>query len=116
MCDLFLPATGKWQVSAGGGEYPRWRGDSQELFYMDRASDGRMMAVDVKAGGPTFEAGTPREMFDSGFVNLNHPAYHTYAVSADGQRFLIPRPVTSRAAEIVPPIAVVLNWAEGIAR
>ena len=32
-------------------------------------------------------------LFDSGYVNFTHGLnYHTYAVSPDGQRFLIPRP------------------------
>ena len=35
-------------VSRGGGTAPRWRGDGRELFYL--APNGKMMAVDVKAG------------------------------------------------------------------
>ena len=51
------------------------------------------MAVDVKSSGSTFGFGTPKELFDSDYINLGHVAnYHTYAVSADGQHFLIPRP------------------------
>ncbi len=81
---------------------------------MDRVSSGKLVAIDVKSSASTFEAGTPRELFDSGYVNL--PAaglYHTYAVSSDGQRFLIPRP-ESAAAETQAPIVVVLNWADGV--
>jgi hypothetical protein len=29
----FPGRTGKWQVSTGGGHYPRWRGDGKELFF-----------------------------------------------------------------------------------
>jgi Tol biopolymer transport system component len=51
-----------------------------------------MMAVDINATGSTLQPGTPRVLFDSRYVNLNHPAnYHTYSVATDGQRFLIPR-------------------------
>ena len=82
---------------------------------MDLQGRGRLMAVDVRSNGSAFEAGTPRALFDSIYVPLAHPSlYHTYAVSADGQRFLIPRPVASATQEASPPIAVVLNWAEGI--
>ena len=35
---------GKWQVSTGGGEQPKWRGDGKEIFYL---SAGKLMAVDV---------------------------------------------------------------------
>ena len=54
---------------------------------------GKLMSVKVNPAGPTFEYGDPTELFDSGYVNFAHgPYYHTYAVSPDGQRFLIPRP------------------------
>ena len=88
----FPAGAGRWRVSTSGGVFPRWRGDGRELFFMERATNGKLMAVDVKSSGSTFEAGTPKELFDSGYINLTHVAnYHTYAVSADGQRFLIPR-------------------------
>jgi hypothetical protein len=38
--------------------------------------------------------------------------YHTYAVSPDGQRFLIPRPVAGSGVVGPSPITVVLNWTE----
>jgi Tol biopolymer transport system component len=51
-----------------------------------------MMAVEINASGSTLQPGKPRVLFDSRYVNLNHPSnYHTYSVAADGERFLIPR-------------------------
>ena len=51
-----------------------------------------MMAVDINSTGSTLQPGKPRVLFDSRYVNLNHPSnYHTYSVAADGQRFLVPR-------------------------
>jgi Tol biopolymer transport system component len=110
----FPAGAGNWQVSTSGGVFPRWRGDGRELYYMERASSGQLMAVDVKSSGSAFEAGTPKELFYSGYINLTHVAnYHTYAVSADGQHFLIPRlPNDSEAT--AAPIAVVLNWAAAL--
>jgi Tol biopolymer transport system component len=116
----FPTGDGKWQISTGGGLvgfYPRWRGDGRELFYMDTGAGVMIMAVDVTSSGSAFEAGTPRALFDSGFINQGEGGgrvYHPYAVSADGQRFLIPRPVASVTQDASPPIAVVLNWAEGV--
>ena len=47
-------------------------------------------------------------MFDTEYLNLNHASnYHTFAVSPDGERFLIPRPE--------PDTLVVLNR-EGVSR
>jgi hypothetical protein len=110
----FPVGSGEWQVSTNFGFWPRWRRDGRELFYMDSAVGGKLLAVDVKANGPTFNAGTPRELFATGYVNL--PAggrFHPYAVAADGQRFLIPRP-EQIVAETTLPIVAVLNWAEGL--
>ena len=112
----FPGGPGRWQISTNAGMFPRWRRDGRELFYMSQDSGGTMMAVDVKASGSTFEAGTPKELFDSPYENLPHGGgiYHTYAVSADGQRFLIPHPPSSGAAGLTLSIAVVENWAAGL--
>jgi len=91
---------GKRQISSGGGLSPRWAGN--DLFF--QAPDGKLMAVATK-GGSSFEAGAPVALFDfrpSG--NLIAPYY---AVTKDGQRFLI-----STIVETQPnaPLTVVLNW------
>src|SRR5260370_15311538 len=39
----FLTGSGKWQVSSGGGQEPRWRQDGKELFYV--SAEGKMMVV-----------------------------------------------------------------------
>ena len=64
-----------------------------------------MMSVDVNAGA-AFSAGVPRELFKAaGGPNL---AFGGYAVSRDGQQFLMP----GRDAQAADtwPIIVVLNW------
>jgi hypothetical protein len=74
----------------------------------------RLFSVHVNATASTFEFSEPRPLFDSRYVNTNfgHTGqWNTYAVAADGQRFLIPRAdldLTSALANI--PITVVLNW------
>jgi serine/threonine protein kinase len=112
----FAQGAGKWQISTNGGLFPRWRHDGRELFYMSQASGGKMMAVSVKPNGTTFEAGAPTPLFDSPYLNLQHTGspYHTYAVSPDGQRFLIPHPISGNTNNATMPIAVVINWAEGL--
>ena len=112
----FPTGEGKWQISTNGGTFSRWRGDSKELFYMGVASLGKMISVKVNPAGPTFEYGDPVELFDSGYVNFTHGLnYHTYAVSPDGQRFLIPRPESTGTGDAASaPITVVLNWTAGL--
>jgi len=108
----FPSGEGVWQVSSNWGGAPRWRGDGKEIFYYSAADNGKIMAVPVKAAGNTFEHGVPRELFDSGWFSLPHSTnYHVYDVSRDGQRFLVPRPVSSPSGEnISTPITVIVNW------
>jgi DNA-binding winged helix-turn-helix (wHTH) protein/Tol biopolymer transport system component len=106
----FPSGDGKWQVSTSGGFLPRWRADGKEIFYLSVAPLGKVVAMPVNENGPRIEVGSPQELFDSG-VQL--AIWHSYAVSPDGQRFLISRPVSSFRDDGVPassPISVVLNW------
>jgi Tol biopolymer transport system component len=108
----FPTGDGAWQVSSNGGAAPRWRADGREIFYKSAPNNGKIMGVPVMAAGNTFEHGVPQELFDSGWFSLPHTTnYHTYAVSADGQRFLVARPVSNPTDDKTsPPITVVLNW------
>jgi eukaryotic-like serine/threonine-protein kinase len=101
----FPDARGRWQISSGGGEQPRWRGDGKELFFL--SSDGKMMAAPV-ATGTHFDAGTPVVLFQS---TPRPPVLvydlFVYDVSRDGQRFLINTQVKQTENT---PMSVVLNW------
>jgi Tol biopolymer transport system component len=93
---------GKWQVSTAGGLHPRWRRDGKELFYI--TSDGKVMAVEVRAGA-AFESGTLQALFATSLKNALGPP--SYDASADGQRFLLSRPIGEESS---PPITLVQNW------
>jgi len=101
----FPDAQGKWEISTGGGEQPRWRGDGKELFYL--SSDRKMMAAQVTTGA-TFDAGTPVALFQT---NPRQPISNNdqfvYDVSRDGQRFLINTPIKQAETQ---PMSIVLNW------
>ena len=103
----FPEAHGKWQVSSGGGEQPRWRGDGKELFYL--SADGKLMAMAVKEGA-NFDAGAPEVLFQT---NAREPLATSeqvvYDVSKDGQRFLINTYVKNTDTK---PMTVVLHWGE----
>ena len=97
----FPSGDGHWKISADGGYEPVWRRDGKEIFYL--AYDRNLMAVAVKSD-TAFDAGTPSRMFRT---RVSLPTWaitrNQYAVSADGQRFLI-RGVASL------PLTVVTNW------
>ncbi|MBN1491019.1 MAG: PD40 domain-containing protein [Phycisphaerae bacterium] len=97
---------GKWQVSTGGGVMARWRPDGRELFYI--ASDGKLMAAPIQVAGQSLEAGAPVALF----LTRNMGEKRTqYAVTRDGQRFLINIPVEESTAS---PIIIVTNWTAGL--
>jgi Tol biopolymer transport system component len=104
----FPGAGGKWQISTGGGIYPRWRRDGTEILYF--TPDNRLMAATVNGKGGNFEVGVVKPLFGTRApIGFRYP----YDVSADGQRFLIntlPEQATSA------PITVVVNWTAGLKR
>jgi Tol biopolymer transport system component len=109
------PATaegGQWPISTGGAGAPRWRGDSKELFYVAR---GKMWAVEVSTKGAVLVPEAPKALFDSIGFPPHTDNYFPWAVTRDGQRFLIARRPSELDGEVKPnPIVVVLNWMSGI--
>jgi Tol biopolymer transport system component len=119
------PMGGKWTISKGGGQWPVWRKDGKELFYLFApqargyiSPNGfigarQLMAVDVTTtpSGP-FKFGTPKSMFEM------PPGIAPFA-TIDGQKFLgFMAPGTARTAPEAgaapapsAPITLVLNWA-----
>lgn len=113
----FPPTGAKWQISSGGGTFPRWRGDGKELYYMSNVSGGKIMAVGVGTAGNTFQGGVPKALFESPYFNFAHSTnYHTFAVSHDGQRFLIPHPASKRVLSESLPLSIVVNWTAALRR
>jgi Tol biopolymer transport system component len=97
----FPEGPGKWQVSTEGGQWPRWRGDSKELFFY-RAPD--IVGIDIGVAGGSIQPGVPHMLFTIASPNLTsgHPVdYFRYDVTPDGQRFLMPQPPAS-AGETAP--------------
>jgi dipeptidyl aminopeptidase/acylaminoacyl peptidase len=127
----FPEGPAKQQVSTGASIWPRWRGDGRELYFVSAQG---LMSVAIDTSGPTPRPGVPRGLFPlAGNPNLqgHSDVYHRFAVSADGQRFLISRPgggrgVTGGADAVITQlvdggrggagaaaladITVVLNW------
>ena len=100
----------KWQISTEGGTEPVWNPNGRELFYR---SGEKMMTVDISTQ-PGFAAGKPRMLFEGRYepTPLTTP---NYAVSPDGQRFLMLKPA-QQAEEAPTQINVVLNWIEELKR
>ncbi len=87
---------GPVRVSESGGEWPLWRGDGAELFFMSR---GALMVTEFhdRSDRPV---GSPRTLFTI-------TGSGGYAVTPDGQRFVAIVGVTDPTPL---PATVVLNW------
>jgi len=91
----------KVRISTGGGTDAAWSKNGGELFYL--AADRNLIAVPYRATLTTFEPGASQVLFPVP-GNLVH---RSFAVTGDGRRFLIGKPVDESISE---PITVVLNW------
>ncbi|HEY3456808.1 MAG TPA: winged helix-turn-helix domain-containing protein [Bryobacteraceae bacterium] len=96
----------KLQVSNGGGAQALWRADGAELYYL--TLDGKMMVTETIARA-TLKTGIPKFLFET---SLRHPkpVLDQFAVSPDGQKFLVAEPVE----RVAKPITIVLNWPSAI--
>jgi len=92
------------QLSREGGCQPLWRKDGKELFYLD--TDGEVHSVNLQAGS-VVSAGAPRVLFQSGVVVSCLIAQ--YAVTGDGQKFLMIEPAANGVTESVG-LRLVRNW------
>jgi len=105
----FLGRAGKFQISSNGGAQPRWNKNGKEIFYV--SLDSKMMAALVKLStdGQSLETGTPAALFPVRIAGGPLPGVNKqqYAVSSDGQRFLVNLAVDNGAAS---PITLIYNW------
>jgi eukaryotic-like serine/threonine-protein kinase len=104
----FPAASGKWQVSQGGGIQPAWNRDGRSLFYL--APAGKLMEASVRTKGSAVEIGVPRQLFQIESIPSS-PYDRAYTVAPDRQRFLVNTLLQSGAPE---PLTLVTNWTAGL--
>ena len=133
----FPSGDGRWQLSVNGGDWPRWSKDGRELFFHSLVADrtGAAMtaaafasplhSVAWRAAGPTFTYEPPQPVLGIWALEHAHTGgkYHTYAVSPDGNRFLVFQFVageTTTAALPLPDpgsgLVIATNWTERMQR
>jgi Tol biopolymer transport system component/tRNA A-37 threonylcarbamoyl transferase component Bud32 len=97
----FPKGPGHWQITNDGGTWPRWRGDGKELYF---TIQGAMQSVEIGVAGSSIKPGAIQQVFpipgNPNLLNSTHnvSSYLRFAVSADGQHFLVPQP-----AGVTPP-------------
>jgi serine/threonine-protein kinase len=103
---------GKWQVSEGGGGFPRWSGDGRRLFFRD--SDG-LMSVPIADQGASIEVGAPRRAVKGNFrggvagILMGALRMPDYDVTRDGSHFIMYSP-DAKTAGRAEHVTFVLNW------
>jgi serine/threonine protein kinase len=116
-----FPSAGtKYQLSTAGAAYPRWRHDGKEILFMGVPLPGKISSVTVQPAGEGLKFSSPQLLFDSRYVNWSHQEtgggiYHTFAISADGARLVVPV-ARSSTGDAPSPLTVVLNWMSALRR
>src|SRR5581483_11933438 len=101
----FVPGdalSAKWMVSNGGGSHPEWPGDGQQIYYL--APDKRIMVVPVSTTEGRFRSGVSRTLFQSDIIDDFRARF---AVTSDGQRFLIPIKANGAGSTFA---TIIVNW------
>ena len=115
--EMFVQAfqgSGKWTVASGGGVQPRWRADGKELFYLGPDTSLRAVPITASPDGRSLTVGTPAVLFRAApFSGFTSNARIEYAVSADGERFLVNR---ATEGSTTTPITVVANWTAALSK
>jgi serine/threonine protein kinase len=101
---------GKFQISTNGGAQPRWNKNGKEIFYL--SLDSKMMAtpLTLSLDGQSLETGTRAALFPARVAGGGVSAANNkqqYAVSADGQRFLVNIDASDGSTS---PIIIIYNW------
>jgi hypothetical protein len=129
----FPSGAGLYQISDSGGDWPRWNGNSKEIFFhaIGPAANPSVTAGAIAFGGPLYsvvinvkqtalEKEPPTQVIGFPVLSLAHSggSYHTYAVDPKGDRFLLmqysPSTTVAGNAQIGPDtfsgLTVALNW------
>ena len=96
----FPKGEGRWVISTGGGATPQWRGDGRELFYQ---VNQEIWGVAITTTPTGVDIGATERLFDLGMGSVG------WAVTRDGQRFLVAHAVEGRAPGA---LTVTVNWTE----
>jgi eukaryotic-like serine/threonine-protein kinase len=94
---------GKWQISANGGQQPRWSTDGKALYYMDLTYN--LFSVPVKNTGGSLQFGVVEKLIS----NWSAPQVF-YDVSPDGNKFLLDRV----AQQVNQSVTVMTNFTAGL--
>jgi Tol biopolymer transport system component len=104
---------GKWQISTGGGLFPKWSHNGKELFY--RTTDSKIMVVTYTAFGDSFRADKPQLWSPGQFTELGLFTYN-FDLHPDGKRFAVLKAPGTEQNAVVNKVSFIFNFFDELRR
>jgi Tol biopolymer transport system component len=103
---------GKWQISTGGGLYPKWSRNGKELFY--GTPDSKIMVVTYTATGDSFHADKPQLWSPGQFTDRGGTS--PFDLHPDGKRLAVLKAPGTEQPPAVNKVSFVFNFFDEISR
>jgi len=96
----------KWQISTGGGTFPKWSRNGKELFY--RTPDGKIMVTAYTDTPDSFHADKPQLWSPGQFTILEGNL--SFDLHPDGKRFAVLKAPTTGDTSPVNKVSFIFNF------
>ncbi len=103
---------GKWQISSGGGFFPKWSRNGKELFY--RTTDQKIMVATYTATRDSFHADKPQLWSPVQFTNRG--IGRNFDLHPDGKRFAVLKAPGSGEVPKVNKVSFIFNFFDELRR
>jgi serine/threonine-protein kinase len=103
---------GKWQISTGGGRYPKWSRTTKELFY--RTFDSKIMVAPYTVTGDSFTAGKA-QLWSTGQFTERLGSVN-FDIHPDGKRFVVLKTPPSKEGSATSRFTFVFNFFDELRR
>jgi Tol biopolymer transport system component len=103
---------GKWQISTGGGDHPKWSRNGKELLYC--AGDNRIMVANYATSGDSFHAEKP-QLWSPGQFNCSGFAVD-FDLHPDGKRLAVLKAGGAGEVPKVDKVSFIFNFFDELRR
>jgi len=102
---------GHWQVSQGGGLFPRWSAATHELFFEN--NENQLMTAKYDATSDTFSPSTPR-MWSNIPLGVRGPVNASFTLHPDGTRVAVLRDYSPTGTHEPMRVTYVFNFTQEV--
>jgi Tol biopolymer transport system component len=104
---------GKWQISTGGGLYPKWSRNGKELFY--GTADNKIMVVTYTASGDSFHSDKPQLWSPGQFTDRGF-GFYNFDLHPDGKRFAVLKVPGTEQTPAANKVTFIFNFFDELRR